>query len=275
VRVLRSRARETELQSRYLALLKGALTHTLYWPLDLMSEEDGIPVPADLRQQVQEALAAGRFDMLAARHEGRDWPQFAQTMVGIKRLENVQRCIESVLQDQIRGDLIEAGVWRGGVAIFMRAMLMVYGDPTRQVFAADSFQGLPKPDAQHYPEDAGDDLHSFRALAVSLEEVKRNFSLYGLLDDRVTFLEGWFRDTLPTVRDRKWAVIRLDGDMYESTMDTLQSLYPSLSVGGYVIVDDYAREPCRAAVQAFRQEHGVDEPIEEADWTAVFWRRRR
>jgi O-methyltransferase len=91
-------------------------------------------------------------------------------------------------------------------------------------------------------------LHKARELAVSLEQVKANFDRYGLLDDQVRFLKGWFRDTLPVAPIERLAVLRLDGDMYESPMDTLVNLYPKLSEGGYVIVDDYGAIPaCRQA----------------------------
>src|SRR5260370_12393106 len=104
------------------------------------------------------------------------------------------------------------------------------------------------------------------AVAVSREEVERNFRVYDPLDGQVRFLEGWFRDTLPTVRDRAWALIRIDGDLYESTMDALVNLYPSLAPGGFVIIDDFAHPPCRQAVEDYRAEHRIDEPIETVDW---------
>ena len=68
-------------------------------------------------------------------------------------------------------------------------------------------------------------------------------------------------------------MIRVDGDLYESTMDTLVNLYPRLSPGGYVIVDDYAFAPCRQAVEDFRLEHAITDPIEQVDWTGAYWRR--
>jgi O-methyltransferase len=158
----------------------------------------------------------------------------------------------------------------------MRAALAAYGDAERVVWAADSFQGVPKPDAARYPADAGDRLWTYPQLAVSLEEVKRNFARYGLLDDRVRFLVGWFKDTLPAAPIGRLAVARLDGDLYESTMDALTALYPRLSVGGYLIVDDYGMVPaCRAAVDEYRAAHGIGEPIEPIDHEGVFWRRER
>jgi O-methyltransferase len=112
-------------------------------------------------------------------------------------------------------------------------------------------------------------------LAVPLENVKEIFERYGLLDDQVRFLKGWFRDTLPNAPIEKLAILRLDGDMYESTMDVLRNLYYRVSAGGFVIVDDYgAYSACRKAVHDFRAEHGVSEPIQEIDWTGVYWRKR-
>ncbi len=211
-----------------------------------------------------------------ARAEGRDWPADAETMIGTRRLDNIQFCVADVLRQNVPGDLIETGVWRGGATILMRAVLKAYGDTDRSVWVADSFQGLPKPDARHTPADTGDTHFAFDYLAVSADDVKANFARYGLLDNQVHFLVGWFRDTLPHAPIERLSVLRLDGDMYESTMDALQALYPKLSVGGYVIVDDYGNlSPCKAAVDAYRAEHGITEPIERVDWTGVFWQRLR
>jgi O-methyltransferase len=262
----------TELRRMYLDLLKRALTHTLYWPLDLYWSTD-FESP-EMREAVQQAFARGEVDLRQMRDEGRDWPRFGQTMVGAHRLENVQACVERVLAEGVPGDLIEAGAWRGGVSIFMRGVLKAYGITDRTVFAADSFRGLPPPNPEEYPADTADQHHTADMLIVSREDVEQNFRLYDLLDGQVAFLEGWFRDTLPTVRDRTWAVVRIDGDMYESTMDALVNLYPRLSPGGYVIIDDFAYDPCRKAVADFRCAQKIDEPIERIDWTGVFWRRR-
>jgi O-methyltransferase len=210
----------------------------------------------------------------AKREQGLDWPPDAETMVGIKRLENVQACIVDVLRNGIPGDLIEAGTWRGGTAIFMRAALSAFGDTTRTVWVADSFEGLPKPDAKLYPSDA-DDTHwrSNEYLAVSLETVQANFRRYGFLDDRVRFLKGWFKDTLPTAPITRLAVARLDGDMYESTIQALGALYPKLSIGGYLIIDDYGLPGCKAAVDDYREANGIGEDILHVDWTGAYWRR--
>ena len=204
---------------------------------------------------------------------GRVRPLSGETMVGRARLDNLQQCIEHVVGEGVPGNLIETGVWRGGASIFMRGVLRALGVTDRRVWVADSFRGLPPPSADRFPADAGDEHHRVPELAVSVDTVRENFRRYGLLDDQVVFLEGWFGETLPALTGERWAIIRLDGDMYESTMDALESLYPRLSPGGFVIVDDGALAPCRAAVDDFRDRHTITEPLQEIDWTGLFWQR--
>jgi O-methyltransferase len=200
----------------------------------------------------------------------------AETLIGPVGIDNLRLCIEDVLRGDVPGDFIEAGVWRGGAVIFMRAALEACGDETRTVWAADSFRGLPKPDLTRYPEDAGDEgWASAEWFAIPLDEVKQNFARYGLLDDRVRFLVGWFHETLPNAPIEQLALMRLDGDMYGSTMDALRFLYPRLSAGGYVIVDDYWLPGCRAAVDNYRAEHGIMEKLVPVDRAIVYWQRRR
>jgi hypothetical protein len=205
------------------------------------------------------------------------WPADAFTMIGVKRLNNVQACVEDVLGNEIPGDLIETGVWRGGAAIFMRALLELHGVRDRTVYAADSFEGIPAPDVERFPSDDSDVLHRLAAvdfIRVPLEEVQANFRKFDLLDDQVRFVKGWFRDTLPGLADHTWSVIRMDGDLYESTIQALENLYPGLSVGGYVLIDDYAGIPaCKEAVHDYRQAHGIEDEIHRVDWTGVYWQK--
>jgi hypothetical protein len=210
----------------------------------------------------------------AEREMGMDWPAQAHTMVGRKRLHHLRRCVEIVLGESIPGDFIEAGVWRGGASIMMRAVLEAYGVRDRRVFLADSFRGLPPPDPARYPRDAGLNLEGFPQLAVSVETVKENFRRYDLLDESVRFAEGLFSDTLAHVPSSSFAIVRLDGDLYESTIDSLDALYPRLSLGGFLIVDDIGGIPaCRAAVNDYRVRHHITETIEMIDWTGAFWRK--
>lgn len=270
------------MRQSYIELLKSALTMTLW---DAGDGSQAQPFGGGFGARTKKALkrlikaeggAETAPDPRQRREEGRDWPQLAHTMIGVKRMDNLQFCVESVLQDKVPGDLIETGVWRGGACIFMRGILKAYGIRDRTVWVADSFAGLPPPDPAKYPADAGDMHHTIRQLAISVEQVQSHFAKYGLLDDQVKFLKGWFKDTLPGAPIDRLAVARLDGDMYESTMDGLTHLYPKLSCGGYLIVDDYGAVPaCKQAVEDYRRAHDITEPIVPIDWGGVYWQRAK
>jgi O-methyltransferase len=235
---------------RYLSLLMGCLTRELF----LDQDEPGVDP--------------------AVRAEGRDWPPTAETMVGRARLEHVVSAARTVIDEGIPGDFAECGIWRGGVVALMRAALDAYGDSTRHVWGADSFDGLPPPDPARYPADEGYDWSAVDALKVTADDVRANLARYGLLDARVHLLEGWFEDTLPSAPIDRLAVLRVDADLYQSTMDVLTALEPKVSAGGFVIIDDYnGWEPCRQAVDDYRASSGIDAPLEPVDWVAVAWRK--
>ncbi len=246
-------------KQRYLDLVKAALT-------DLLYEND---------PRIRARLAGDlSFWQAVLRGEKFDYPARAHTMIGTARLDNIQELVEDVIARGVPGDLIEAGAWRGGATIYMRAVLEANGDTERVVWVADSFEGLPPPDPERYPADEGLDLSEVDALAVSLEEVQRNFERYGLLDERVRFLKGWFKDTLPGAPIEQLAVLRVDADLYESTMDALVPLYPKLASGGYAIIDDYKIIPaCKKAVDDYRAANGITAPIQSIDWNAVYWQK--
>lgn len=209
------------------------------------------------------------------RIEGLDWPADAKTMIGYKRLTNIEYCIRIIKEDGIEGDLIETGVWRGGAAIFMKAVLKELKITDKILWLADSFQGLPKP-KKKYVIDELSSLHKQRILKVSKEEVEENFRLYDLLDDQVKFIEGWFDETLPKAPIQKLSLLRLDGDLYESTIIALESLYPKLAIGGFVIIDDYnAFQFCKKAVLDYRLTNDINENMIEIDNEAIFWRKQK
>lgn len=211
----------------------------------------------------------------AKRIDGRDWPIQGFTMVGKRRLDNIQLCVEQVLEHKIPGDFLEAGVWRGGSAMFMRALLKAANCTNRNVWLADSFQGLPPPKPD-WAADAGDTLHEYEELAVSLEKVKANFDALELLDEQVRFIPGWFHETLYTAPVQSLAILRLDGDMYESTYVSLEALYDKVSPGGFVIVDDYGfLDSCKQAVHDFLNTRNLAPKITTVDWTGVYWRKEQ
>jgi len=242
-------------QALYLDLMKRVLTNVIY------------------RDPPVNWNGQGDYD-IARRRDGSDIPSVAHTMVGLARLDNVQYCLERVLADDVPGDFIETGVWRGGTCIFARAILRAYGVTDRQVWVADSFAGMPRTQTDSHPLDRRLQLHRENdVIAVSAETVAANFERYDLLDEQVRFLKGWFRDSLPDAPISRLSVLRLDGDLYESTMDALNSLYPRLSPGGFTIVDDYHIRACREAVHEYRDQHGITEPLEQIDDYSVYWRR--
>jgi O-methyltransferase len=261
----------------YLDLMKRALTRSAF------PERYGEWVPwTPWKRRVANATNAllGRANLSVVRRVdfdedsralGMDWPADAETMIGLARLSNLQECVEQALEDGVPGDFIETGVWRGGACIFMRAILAAHDVTDRTVWVADSFKGLPRPDPR-YPVDRGD-RHSLKPeLSVSLADVKRNFHRYGLLDGQVRFLEGWFEDTLSTNAIESLAVLRLDGDMYSSTIVALEALAPKVSPGGFVIVDDYTLPGARQAVLDYRAKHHTVDPILDIDGNGAYWR---
>jgi Macrocin-O-methyltransferase (TylF) len=268
ISALRPRPGEERLRAAYLELLKlclcdlaGARTLSVARTGPTRRKE----TPVFLHEVTEEELAL--------RAVGGDWPFSGLTMVGLSRLDDLQACVEAVVADGVEGDVIEAGTWRGGASILARAALDSLGADDRTVWVADSFQGLPPPDTEAFPEDRELDLSRVEFLAVPPEEVRSYFARFGC-EQGVELVEGFFDETLPRLRGRRWAVVRLDGDSYEATWVGLESLYPGLSAGGYLIVDDYVLiEECRRAVDEYRSQNGITEPIEQIDWNSIQWRR--
>jgi O-methyltransferase len=270
----------------YLDLLKRCLLNLIYQdpairqPWDDSSDREYVPFDRDKR------LA------------GLDWRSQAHTQIGMRRLDNLHALVTKVLVTETQGDLIETVVWRGGSTILMRGILRAHGITDRAVWVADSFEGFPTTEEQgasarsfSSPELAAVRGYFQGALeasepalrtsldhmmqGASLEDVRDRFDRYGLLDDQVKFLRGWFRDTLPSAPIERLALLRLDGDLYDSTYDALDALYPRLSVGGYTIVDDYGWvEECRRAVHDYLDAHRIQVAVHRVDDEAVYWQKQ-
>ena len=195
----------------------------------------------------------------------------AESMLGTRQFDHMQRCIDDIIEREVPGDLLEAGVWRGGMTMFMRAALKARGDDIRRVFVVDSFAGLPTPNEKIDSNwwKAGD-------MSVSLGEVRENFARYNLLDDKVVFIKGFFAESLPHAPINELSILRIDADLYDSTLDVLNVLYEKLSVGGYVVIDDYQNlRECQRAVDEFRTRHGISEELVKIDTRAVHWVKER
>lgn len=276
----------------YLDLLKGCLTRELFideeyvdaawWP-DSLPLGDPDEVWRAIEDQGSNLRVVRPNRKRQARKDGRDAPPTAETMIGRKRLDNVHELAVRVLVEDVPGDFVETGVWRGGTIAFLRAVLAAYDDDDRRVWACDSFQGLPEPDVERFPIDhtlhldstpGSDDANLKVQLAVSAKQVRANIRRYGLLDRRIEFLEGWFADTLPDAPIERISLLRLDGDLYQSTIESLTHLEPKVSPGGFIVVDDYnGLEACRQAVTDYRRDHGIEDEIHEVDWTGAWWRK--
>jgi O-methyltransferase len=266
----------------YLELLKNCLTASLYdesaWQVADGFGRDGLWNM--FKRWFYQAIATRGYKIIKAkrfnpekRRSGLDWPMFGYSMIGSRRLDNLEACVRTILNEDIPGDIIETGVWRGGACMFMKAVLNRFGDTTRNIWLADSFAGLPKPKSEADLEKPEFDLAGCEFLQISMEQVKANFERFDLLDDRVRFLKGWFCDTLPTAPIEQLSLLRLDGDLYDSTMDALNALYHKVVPGGFVIVDDYGTwSSCRQAVEEFRERHGIEAEIHTIDASGVYWR---
>jgi len=272
-----------ELINIYLDIIKKAVLHDLYEEDFYIVRKANIydkSIKKYIKNLVVELLRQKGFGLIRYKersleelNEGKSWPTFALTMIGKKRLENIQFCAEEIIKNNIKGDFIEAGVWRGGAVIFMKAIINA-NNLDKKVFVADSFKGLPKPNVKKYPDDKGDVEYKWDYLSVSLQDVMNNFTRFNLLDDNVVFLKGWFKDTLNSHKISKLSLIRLDGDMYESTWDSLNALYPKLQKGGFLIVDDYfVNQSCRKAVHYYFKKNNISHKIEKIDWTGAYFQK--
>lgn len=204
------------------------------------------------------------------RIEGMDWPENGLTMIGMKRMDNLENMLDYVRENQIEGDLVETGVWKGGATIFMKLYCDLY-NIDKKVFVCDSFEGLPKPSGK-FSADYGDRHHTFTQLAISLETVKNNFKLFHVLDENVVFIKGFFSQTLPNNNlIGKVSLLRMDGDMYESTHDVFYSLYHKLNSKGVLIVDDYCLDGCKQCVIDFRSSNNINETINVIDRCGIYW----
>lgn len=220
-----------------------------------------------LKIQLLQLREANTEDELIGRINGLHWAGY--TMIGLRRLDNLEYCIEQVVKNNIPGAIVEAGVWKGGAMIFANAVLKHLGSD-RNVYVCDAFEGLfPKPLMEC---DEWTEKHDFSALSVSLEQVKINFDYFNLLTPNVQFLNGWFSDTLTSITEPV-AVLRIDGDTYQSTMDTLV-LEPLIPSGGYIIMDDWAIASSQKAFLDYFKDKGVTEKdVVPVDSLSVYWKK--
>jgi hypothetical protein len=203
------------------------------------------------------------------------------TMTSFSRCFDLWKVSRSILNNNIPGAFVECGVWRGGSAGIMGVAMQTYGSQ-RPLHLFDSFEGLPEPDRQdgsyavEYSAGRADGrLAAIKKCDATLDTVLGHlFERLHLDPKNVHFHVGWFQDTVPA--DAKQvgpiAVLRLDGDWYASTQVCLDHLYPLVSPGGVVILDDYYYwEGCRKATDEYRQAHGISAPMVRVDEACSYW----
>ena len=250
-------------RSAYVEMIKCMVSGTVYLGSEL-SIKPALGVP---RVQV-----LGPLDT-TLRQNGDDWTYLGDTMTGWARIDNVHKLLKDVFDHNIPGDYIETGVWRGGSSMFARAVMHAYGQAHRKSYVCDSFAGLP-PSARNLDNlDKGWDGTPY--LEVHQDIVVDGFEKYSMLDENVFFVKGFFNDTMPHVRPLvdSFSVMRLDGDMYESTVDVLYHLYDKLSVGGYVIMDDWDGFPSKTACLDFFATHGISPQVIKIDTLSAYWQK--
>jgi O-methyltransferase len=275
-------------QASYVELLKRAVSNSIYCqPAEVLSEDvESCERALDrVRKEKPWVLASqgnltgeGLAGILA--YTKRSLP--VHTYVRRPGLDNVEHCVRTVVDDGIAGDLVDAGTLRGGIGILMRGILHASGDIERKVLVADSFRGLPPPGEVDSVFDReiwyalADHLPQYNLLCdETLDQVRKNFEAYGLLDQQVEFVEGRFCDSLPRLPPRPLAVIRADADWYEGTRDILNYLYPMLSLGGFMLIDDYKLQGCKKAVDEYRVKNKVYDKLRIVDEVdgVIFWRK--
>lgn len=244
----------TASRDAYLDLIKRSVTNYAYLGGETEFEDFRCVKHYDLKQ------SQWKIDPIAR-------PLSLLTKGQLDLLEKVGVALE---QRGVPGDFIEAGIWRGGAVILMRALIDAYQMEDRRVFAADSFAGIPKNErGRNDPVDLWKD----RWIA-PLDEVRQNIARFGLLDDRIVFVPGFFADSLKTLSGERFSLIRLDSDSYDSVETSLEYLYPLLSKGGVVILDDWHLDGCKAAVADYRNRYGIDDKIYVFDGNA-YWTKRQ
>ena len=192
------------------------------------------------------------------------------TLIGEDGLDNIKDLLEKVKKDNVKGAFVEAGIWRGGACIHARAV-MDYLEIKEPVIACDSFVGLPPPT---WKQDEGDQHYKIRELAVSENTVRENIN-YFVLEGNIELVPGFFEVTMPMLKDKleDISILRVDGDMYGSTMEVLENLYYKVSVGGYIICDDYALPGAKMAIDEFKENYGIKNPLVKVNETIYYWQK--
>ncbi|MEX2127608.1 MAG: TylF/MycF/NovP-related O-methyltransferase [Xanthobacteraceae bacterium] len=190
------------------------------------------------------------------------------SMTSMERLYGLYTSIEYIVRNQLPGDIVECGVWRGGSMMMAALSLLHFGDKAgRRLFLFDTFEGMPAPTGADYKFDGMQADEKWQSLQrgegsewnnVPIEIVRDAMASTNYPEDKIVLVKGRVEDTLPIHGLDQIALLRLDTDFYASTKQELTHLYPRLVPGGVLIVDDFGTwaGSHRAVVEYF-DEHDI------------------
>lgn len=266
---------------RYLELVKGVLLDEHYLEnevrlgyLATCLAKDKEPEPASVRDPAR--YLAGETRRLREQRRvggqgaGRPVPPsfFPFTEMGRARLTHLERCLDTVREESVDGDLVDCGTGRGGGAMFLRAYLEAHQVPGRQVWVADAFRAAgPRPGPVELADTGSRDLPA------DLNLVREGFDRLDLLDDRVRFLQGPAHEMLPDAPLEKVALLRIGGGDDVAVGSVLDAVYDRITPGGFVVVDGCDDPAVAEEVAAFRAARAVPEPLQRVDHGALSWRK--
>ncbi|MGQ0830573.1 MAG: CmcI family methyltransferase [Microthrixaceae bacterium] len=276
----RSQDKLTRAATRYLELMKSALLDEHYLENEMRlkylarcvrtrtaAEPDRVRDPVRAQPDAyQQMLRRRRAGATAPADEANGFLPYAT--MGRFRLDHLERCLDAIRSGGVPGNLVDCSVGRGGGSIFLCAYLEIHELSQRSVWVADEFRASPPP---HREAPALDE--SMEDLRADLNLVRDGFERFDLLDDRVRFLVGPLAASTANPEMGDIALLRLGAGIGADARSVLEAFYPQLSLGAFVVIDDYADAACAEAVTAFRIDHGIDEPLEAVDWSAAAWRK--
>lgn len=200
------------------------------------------------------------------------------TMTSKERMFALYESVNYVLDNEIPGDFVECGVWKGGSSIMVGLILKERGITDRKLYLYDTFDGMSAPDQNdedhsgvsaqaHLDANKKEDQTSVWCYS-GIDEVKSNCEKLGIDSSNLKFVQGKVEDTIPQTIPTNICLLRLDTDWYESTKHELDHLYPILSEKGVLIIDDYGHwKGCRKAVDEYFAKHKVKGLMNRIDYT--------
>lgn len=266
------------------ALFKSTVLHTLI----RTDSRDVACTSAPIVDLMREVVLNAIYYPVSFNNDGNGRHNNAFAMTGRRRLENIRSLVGSILLDDVPGHIIETGCWKGGAMFYAGSVLQACGElGKRRIYLADSFSGIPAPvegqvarytDAKAHTKDLGFD----NSPELTVERLQRLL----LPREHFRLVVGFFNESLPSLMKEEprtvFSMLRLDGDTYFSTYEALETLYDRISIGGFVIVDDFMDwASCREAIFDFRTKRNIVDPIMYIYHTSnevvrgIWWRKHR